>query len=112
MVHVTVYLTQWLVYRQLMIKQSLSLLVMPMLVTLSGFSWSLLLISRGMILLIFAIYRGCDQLFHCPTHTAADRLDIVIKDAHEIVDVCVGTPLGTSDNCFVSCVLRVDKYVP
>ena len=47
MVHVTVYLTQWLVYRQLMIKQSLSLLVMPMLVTLNGFSWSLLLISRA-----------------------------------------------------------------
>ena len=27
-------------------------------------------------------------------------------------DVFVGTPLGTSDHCFVSCVLRVGQSVP
>ena len=35
-----------------------------------------------------------------------------MSDAHDIVDVVVGTPLGTSDHCFVSCVLRVGKSVP
>ena len=29
----------------------------------------------------------------------------------DIVDVVIGTPLGTSDHCFVSCVLRVEQSV-
>ena len=33
-------------------------------------------------------------------------------DVRDIVDVTVGTPLGTSDHCFVSCVLRVKQSVP
>ena len=52
---VTVSLTLWLVCNQLMIRQSFSLLVMPMLITLSGWSQSLLLIDMGVMLLIFAI---------------------------------------------------------
>ena len=38
----------------------------------------------------------------CPTHMTGNRLDLVI--------LC--TPLGTSDHCFVSCVLRVEQSVP
>ena len=45
----------WLGYRQLMKKQSLSLLVMRMLIALSGFSRSLILIGTVVIRLIFAI---------------------------------------------------------
>ena len=30
----------------------------------------------------------------------------------DIVDAVVGTPIGTSDHCFVSCVLRVEQSVP
>ena len=56
MVHfIVVSLTLWLGYSQLMIKQSLSLLVMRMLITLSSWSRSLLVIGTGMMLLIFAI---------------------------------------------------------
>ena len=56
MVHcMTVSLTLWLTCNQLVIGQSLSLLVMPMLITLSGWSESLLLIDMGEMLLIFAI---------------------------------------------------------
>ena len=36
----------------------------------------------------------------------------MMTDVPDIVDVSVGTPLGTSDHCFVRCVLRVEQYVP
>ena len=45
-----------------------------------------------------------------PTHIA--RLDLVITDVPDIVDVVVGTPFGTSDQCFVSCLLRVKQSLP
>ena len=47
-----------------------------------------------------------------PTHIAVNRFDLVMTDIPDIVDVAVGTPLGTSDHCFVSCMLRVEQYVP
>ena len=46
------------------------------------------------------------------THIARNRLDLVMTDAPDIVVVFVGTPLGTFDHCFVSCVLRVEQSVP
>ena len=48
-------LTLWLGCNQLMIRQPLSLLVLRMLITMSGWSQSLLLIDMGVMLLIFAI---------------------------------------------------------
>ena len=48
----------------------------------------------------------------CPTHSAPNKLDLVMTDVPDIVDVVVGTPLGTSDHCIVSCVLRVGQSVP
>ena len=108
MVHsMIVSLTLWLGYSQSMINQSLSLLVMPMLITLSGWSRSFLLIGTSVMLLIFAICRGCEQLVLCPTHIAGNRLDLLMTNVSDIVDVFVGTPLGISDHCFVSCVLRI-----
>ena len=47
----------------------------------------------------------------CPTHIARDRLDLVMTDVPDIVAVFVGTPLGTSDHCFVSCVHEVEQSV-
>ena len=35
-----------------------------------------------------------------------------MTDASDLIDVFLGTPLGTSDHCFVSCVLRVEHSVP
>ena len=49
---------------------------------------------------------------HCPTQIDGNRLDLVMNDVPDIIDVFVGTPLGTSDHCFVSCVLRVEQSVP
>ena len=48
----------------------------------------------------------------CPTHIACNRHDLVMTDVPDIVDVVVGTPLVTSDHCFVSCVLRVEQSMP
>ena len=50
-------------------------------------------------------------MVRCPTHITGNRLDLVMTDASDIVDVLVGIPLGTSDHCFVSCVLRVEQSV-
>ena len=46
----------------------------------------------------FCNLSGCEQLVRCPTHIAGNRLDLVMTDAPDIVDVFVGTPLGTSDH--------------
>ena len=46
------------------------------------------------------------------THINDNRLVLVMTDVLDIVDVVVGTPLGTSEHCFVSCVIRVDQSVP
>ena len=46
------------------------------------------------------------------THIAGNRLDLVMTDVPDIVDAVVGTELGTSDHCLVSCVLRVQQSVP
>ena len=35
-----------------------------------------------------------------------------MKDVSDTVDVFVGTPMGASDHCYVSCVLRVEQSVP
>ena len=35
-----------------------------------------------------------------------------MTDVPDTLDVVVGTPLGTSDHSFVSCVLRVEQSVP
>ena len=84
-----------------------------MLITLSGWSLSLLLIGTVVMLLIFAFcWVMHDQLVRCPTHIAGNRLDLVMMDAPDIVDVFVGTPLGTSDHCFVNCMLWVEQSVP
>ena len=107
----TVSLTLCLGYSQLMIKQSLYLLVMRILINPSGWSLYLLLIGTGVITDICNL-SSCEQLVRCPTHIAGNRVDIVMTDVPDIVDVFVDTPLGTSDHCFVSCVLLVEQYVP
>ena len=56
----------------------------------------------------FCNQSGCEQFVRGPTHTAGNRLDLVMTDVFDIVDVFVGTPLGTSDHCFLSCVLRLE----
>ena len=67
---------------------------------------------HGRDTLYFCNLSGCEQLVHCPTHIAGNRLDLPMTDALDIVDVSIGTSLGSSDHCIVSCVLRVKQSLP
>ena len=49
-----------------------------------------------------------EWLLFSPTHIADNRLDLVRMYALDTVDLFVDTPMGTSDHCFVSCVLQVE----
>ena len=60
----------------------------------------------------FCNLSGCEQLMRCPTNIAGNRLDLVMTDLPDIVDVVVGIPLTIADPFFVSCVLRVEQSVP
>ena len=68
---------------------------------------------HGHAALDFCNLSSCKQLVRCPTHIAGNRLDLVMTDIPETetVDVVVGTPLGTSDHCIVSCGLRIEQSV-
>ena len=81
-----------------------------MLITLSGWSWSLILIGTGVMLFIFVISRVVNSCSTVPLALLVTTDSTM--DALDIVDVFVGTPLLTSDNCFVSCVFRVEQSVP
>ena len=72
---------------QLMIRQSLS--VIP------------ILISEWLKSVSPTDLHGRDALDFCNLKT----------DVPDIVDEVLATPLGTSDHCFVSCVLRVEQSV-
>ena len=48
----------------------------------------------------------------CLTDIAGNRLDLVVIDAICIIDVIVGTPLGTSDHRIVSCMLHLEQSKP
>ena len=52
---------------------------------------------HGRDALDFCNLSGCELLFRCPIHIAGNRLVLVMTDVPDIVDVFVGTPLGTSD---------------
>ena len=55
---------------------------------------------HGRDALDFCNLSGYEQLVRCATHIAGNRLDLVMTD---------GTPLETSDNCFVRFLLRVEQ---
>ena len=80
-----------------------------MLITLCSWSLSLPTDRHGRDALDFCNLSGCEQLVHCPNHIAVNRLALVKIDIPDIVDVFIGTPWGTSDHCFKSCVLRVEQ---
>ena len=67
--------------------------------------------GHGRDALEFGNMAGCEQLVRGATHIASNRLDLVMTDAPD-VDVSFGTPLGTSDHCFVNCELLVEQVIP
>ena len=71
--------------------------------------------QHGVMLLIFAFCKnlsGWELLVRSPTHIDGNRLDLVMTDVPDIVDLFVDAPLWTSDDYFVSCVLRFAQSVP
>ena len=54
---------------------------------------------------------GCEQMVRGSTHIAGNRIDLVMTDAPDVVDVSLGTPLGTY-HCFVNCELLVEQVIP
>ena len=82
-----------------------------MLITLSVWSQSLLPYDIDMMLVIFEICQVVSSWCAVLSHSL-NRLDLVMTDVPGIVDVVIGTPIGTSDHSFVSCVLCVDQSVP
>ena len=52
---------------------------------------------HGRDALDFCNLSGCEQLVCGFTHIAGNRLDLVMTDVLDIVDVVVGTSLGTLD---------------
>ena len=114
MVHfLTVSLILWLWYNQLlMIRRSLSFLVMPMQITLRGWSRSLLLIGMGVMLLIFEIYLVLSSLCAVPLTLLVTDSILWWLISLTIVDVFVGTTLGISDHCYVSFLLSFEQSVP
>ena len=59
--------------------KSLSLLMISMLITLSGWKHHA---SERRDALHFCNLSGCEQLVRCPTHIAGNRLDLVMTDVH------------------------------
>ena len=67
---------------------------------------------HGLDALDFCNLSACEELVHCPTHISGNRLDLVMTNAPDIVDVFVGAPLLSFDHSFVSCVLRIEQSAP
>ena len=68
--------------------------------------------SSGRAALDFCSLSGCRQLVAAPTHESGNCLDLVMTDVADVVDVSVGTPIGTSDHCFLHLAIKVSQVVP
>ena len=53
----------------------------------------------------FCNLSGCEQLVRGATLLHDNRLDLVLTDVPNIVDISIGSLLGTSDRCLVRCEL-------
>ena len=52
---------------------------------------------------------GCDQIIHNPTHRSGNSLDLMFTDTPGAVAGNVGSPIGTSDHCHVSPIVKTEK---
>ena len=67
---------------------------------------------HGIAALDFCTLAGFQQLVESPTHVAGSRLDLVMTDVPDVVDVSVGAPVGSSDHCSLGVCARVHQVVP
>ena len=67
---------------------------------------------HGIAALDFSTVSGCEQLIQGATHRSGNCLDLLLTDSPGVVTARIGSPIGTSDHCFVSAVIKLDQRVP
>ena len=67
---------------------------------------------HGLRALDFSSESGCDQIIHNPTHRSGNCLDLIFTDTLGVVAGNVGSPIGTSDHCYVSAIIKTEHAVP
>ena len=60
----------------------------------------------------FSSESGCDQIIHNSTHRSGNCLDIIFTDTPGVVVGDVGSPVGSSDHCYVSAIIKTEHDVP
>ena len=60
----------------------------------------------------FSLESGCDQIIYNSTHTSGNCLDLIFTDTPGVVAGNVGSPIGTSDHCYVSAIIKAEHAVP
>lgn len=63
---------------------------------------------HGIDALVFFNMSGCEQLVHGLTHVRAYRLDPVMTNVSDVLEVSIGSPFCSSNHCFVGCRLSVE----
>ena len=53
---------------------------------------------HGRAALDYVSSSGCEQMVTEPTHIDGGALDLVLTSVHDLVEVRVGSPFGTSDH--------------
>ena len=67
---------------------------------------------HGFRALDFSSESGCDQIIHNPTHRSGNCLDLIFTDTPVVVAGNVGSPIGTSDHCYVSAIIKTEHAEP
>ena len=67
---------------------------------------------HGLRALDFSSESGCDQIIHNSTHRSGNCLDLIFTDTPGVVAGNVGSPVGTSDHCYVSAIIKTEHAVP
>ena len=57
----------------------------------------------------FATISGCEQLILGATHRSGNCFYLQLKDSLGVIPARVGSPVGASDHCFVSAVIKVKQ---
>ena len=60
----------------------------------------------------FASLSGCEQMVTEPTHVDGGILDLVLTDAHTLVWIRVGPPIGTSDHNALFIDVVLEQLIP
>ena len=66
---------------------------------------------HGLRALDFSSESGCDQVIHNPTHRSGNCSELVFTDTPGVVAGNVGSPIGTSDDSYVSAITKTEHTV-